>query len=222
MHCLHCAVHPSVHFCPPSTIGALYVYILPTPALPCAVRAGLEGQQLRAITVVCWFLTSFRLQLVQSIAENARLRAENRDLRSQLGMAAVNNEPASNLDDMPMLANTASTLDDFLETQSSPASLSFVKPFLKPYVWIFSAKAKASRPLAHEMCHVPRNTHWYDGFFHKDCSLTKKGIDCVKNSIEYKGNSGHPKWNVRMLACNGVISKRTPACSGLVHTDSGW
>merc|ERR1711939_719742 len=69
------------------------------------------------------------LQLAQSNGENARLRAEIRDLRSQLRLTgdvgdvgtAVKDETAVNLDDMTMLANSASTVDDFLQEEGKKA-----------------------------------------------------------------------------------------------------
>ena len=65
------------------------------------------------------FIYPCHLQLAQSIGENARLRAEIRDLRSQLRLTAVNDETAVNLDDMTILANSASTVDDFLQEEGS-------------------------------------------------------------------------------------------------------
>ena len=173
--------------------------------------------------------------------ENARLRAENMDLRSQLGMTAVNDESAANVDDVPMLANDASTLDEFLDMNSEWSGVVgagvkysrwMLKWIVKKYSWLFSAtfnrrvRVPRGRPLKQEKCLPIKGTDAYKGFVKEDCSLTEIGINCTKNSIEYVGTPGRPKWNVCLLACNGAIIRCMQTHSGLTHarphTDYGW
>ena len=165
------------------------------------------------------------------------------ELRSQLGMIVVNDEAAANVDNMPMLANNVSTVDDFLEEKTDSywgramrAAKTVKKKMAaaakapwssKKWNWssFFYVKETPPTPLAEEMCKAPRNLpHSYKGFFNNDCSLTEQGQNCTRNFIEYNGTIDHPKWNVRPLACNGVIHGCTDrgALARHAHTDFGW
>ena len=136
------------------------------------------------------FIYPCNLQLAQSIGENARLRAEIRDLRSQLRLTAVNDETAVNLDDMTMLTNSASTVDDFLQGVKKAEGCKRPKGVPEWY------------GMAHKRWYkggwYKNKGGWYKNawLLNKDCSLTPEGKICLKNFIEYNGTSGHPKWNV--------------------------